>query len=313
MGNLKGKIAIVTGAGRGMGHAIAQEIAKNGAFVILNDLNEEAVKKAAENMSNFNGEAVSDVGDVSNHEYVDEMISRAIERFGTVDILVNNAGVLRPTPFIDITEDEWDFVVTGNLKTTFLCSQSVIPIMQKKEWGRIINISSSAGKNISTMGGAHYTAAKAAVLGLTRHMAKEVAKFGITVNAICPGVIETNMTKTADEFRPGWLEATAKLAPIGRIGQPEEMASVVVWLCSQGASYVTGHASNRRELKIDVDKAMFDEYSLNFLSNIKRYVNEVDRFNYISNVDKFSKETLSEIKKVFRNKNNHSKITSCIY
>ena len=238
MVNLKGKIAIVTGAGRGMGHAIAHEIARNGASVVLNDLNERAVEKAAESMSHFSGEAVSDVGDVSNHEYVDEMISRAIERFGTVDILVNNAGVLRPTPFIDITEDEWDFVVTGNLKTTFLCSQSVIPIMQKKEWGRIINISSSAGKNISTMGGAHYTAAKAAVLGLTRHMAKEVAKFGITVNAICPGLIDTEMVKST--ITPQQTLKYTDSFPIQSLGRPEEVADLVNFISSEEAAYITG-------------------------------------------------------------------------
>ena len=171
MGNLTGKVAIVTGAGRGMGQAIAHTMAKNGASVVLNDLDEETVTMATSDISKFNSEVISDVGNVSNTTYVNEMISRTLSRFNSVDILVNNAGVLRPTPIIDITEEEWDFVVTGNLKTTFLCSKSVIPIMQKRGWGRIINISSSAGKNISTIGGAHYTAAKAAVLGFTRHMA----------------------------------------------------------------------------------------------------------------------------------------------
>ena len=195
MGNLKGKVAIVTGAGRGMGQAIARTMARNGASVVLNDLDEETVTKSTSDLSQFNSEVVSDVGDVSNPAYVEEMILRTLSRFNSVDILVNNAGVLRPTPIIDITEEEWDFVVTGNLKTTFLCSKNVIPVMQEKEWGRIINISSSAGKNISTIGGAHYTAAKAAVLGFTRHMAKEVAVFVITVNPVCPGLIDTEMVR----------------------------------------------------------------------------------------------------------------------
>ena len=196
MGNLTGKVAIVTGAGRGMGQAIAHTMAKNGASVVLNDLDEETVTMATSDISKFNSEVISDVGNVSNTTYVNEMISRTLSRFNSVDILVNNAGVLRPTPIIDITEEEWDFVVTGKLKATFLCSKSVIPIMQKRGWGRIINISSSAGKNISTIGGAHYTAAKAAVLGFTRHMAKEVAEFGITVNALCPGLIDTEMVRS---------------------------------------------------------------------------------------------------------------------
>ena len=238
MGNLEGKVAIVTGAGGGMGHAIAYAMAKNGASVVLNDLKEGAVKETAKTMSHFNGAAVLDVGDVSNHEYVEEMISRTLKRFETVDILVNNAGVLRPTLFVDITEDEWDFVVTGNLKTTFLCSKSVIPIMQNNQWGRIINISSSAGKNISTMGGAHYTAAKAAVLGLTRHMAKEVAKFGITVNAICPGLIDTEMVKTT--ITPQQTLKYAESFPIQRLGRPKEVADLVNFISSEEAAYITG-------------------------------------------------------------------------
>ena len=238
MGNLEGKVAIVTGAGGGMGHAIAYAMAKNGASVVLNDLKEGAVKETAKTMSHFNGAAVLDVGDVSNHEYVEEMISRTLKRFETVDILVNNAGVLRPTLFVDITEDEWDFVVTGNLKTTFLCSKSVIPIMQNNQWGRIINISSSAGKNISTMGGAHYTAAKAAVLGLTRHMAKEVAQFGITVNAICPGLIDTEMVKTT--ITPQQTLKYAESFPIQRLGRPKEVADLVNFISSEEAAYITG-------------------------------------------------------------------------
>ena len=124
MGNLTGKVAIVTGAGRGMGQAIAHTMAKNGASVVLNDLDEETVTMATSDISKFNSEVISDVGNVSNTTYVNEMISRTLSRFNSVDILVNNAGVLRPTPIIDITEEEWDFVVTGNLKTTFLCSNT---------------------------------------------------------------------------------------------------------------------------------------------------------------------------------------------
>ena len=217
MGNLTGKVAIVTGAGRGMGQAIAHTMAKNGASVVLNDLDEETVTMATSDISKFNSEVISDVGNVSNTTYVNEMISRTLSRFNSVDILVNNAGVLRPTPIIDITEEEWDFVVTGNLKTTFLCSKSVIPIMQKRGWGRIINISSSAGKNISTIGGAHYTAAKAAVLGFTRHMAKEVAEFGITVNALCPGLIDTEMVRST--ITPHRTTEYAGSFPIRRLGK----------------------------------------------------------------------------------------------
>ncbi len=238
MGNLTGKVAIVTGAGRGMGQAIAHTMAKNGASVVLNDLDEETVTMATSDISKFNSEVISDVGNVSNTTYVNEMISRTLSRFNSVDILVNNAGVLRPTPIIDITEEEWDFVVTGNLKTTFLCSKSVIPIMQKRGWGRIINISSSAGKNISTIGGAHYTAAKAAVLGFTRHMAKEVAEFGITVNALCPGLIDTEMVRST--ITPQRTTEYADSFPIQRLGKPKEIADLVNFLSSEQAAYITG-------------------------------------------------------------------------
>ena len=238
VGNLKGKVAIVTGAGRGMGQAIARTMARNGASVVLNDLDEETVTKSTSDLSQFNSEVVSDVGDVSNPAYVEEMILRTLSRFNSVDILVNNAGVLRPTPIIDITEEEWDFVVTGNLKTTFLCSKNVIPVMQEKEWGRIINISSSAGKNISTIGGAHYTAAKAAVLGFTRHMAKEVAGFGITVNAVCPGLIDTEMVRST--ITPQRTTEYAESFPTQRLGKPKEIADLVNFLSSEQASYITG-------------------------------------------------------------------------
>ena len=238
VGNLKGKVAIVTGAGRGMGQAIARTMARNGASVVLNDLDEETVTKSTSDLSQFNSEVVSDVGDVSNPAYVEEMILRTLSRFNSVDILVNNAGVLRPTPIVDITEEEWDFVITGNLKTTFLCSKNVIPVMQEKEWGRIINISSSAGKNISTIGGAHYTAAKAAVLGFTRHMAKEVAGFGITVNAVCPGLIDTEMVRST--ITPQRTTEYAESFPTQRLGKPKEIADLVNFLSSEQASYITG-------------------------------------------------------------------------
>ena len=238
LGNLKGKVAIVTGAGRGMGQAIAHTMARNGASVVLNDLDEETVTKSTSGISHFNSEVVSDVGDVSNSAYVEEMILRTLGRFNSVDILVNNAGVLRPTPIVDITEEEWDFVVSGNLKTTFLCSKSVIPIMQEREWGRIINISSSAGKNISTIGGAHYTAAKAAVLGFTRHMAKEVAGLGITVNAICPGLIDTEMVRST--ITPQQTRKYAESFPTQRLGKPKEIADLVSFLSSEQAAYITG-------------------------------------------------------------------------
>ena len=139
---------------------------------------------------------ISYVGNVTDIHDVEQMIKHTENNFGHTDVLGNKAGVLRPTPLLQISEEEWDYVVEGNLKSTFLCSKAVLPSMQQNRWGRIINISSSAGKNVSTIGGAHYTAGKAAVLGLTRHAAKEVAEYGVTVNAVCPGLIDTEMVRS---------------------------------------------------------------------------------------------------------------------
>ena len=156
--DLSGKVALVTGAGQGMGSAIAHALAKTGASVVVNDINESTADSTAADLRTFNSEVISHVANVVKSEEVDVMLERVISKFGQVDILVNNAGVLRPTALVEISEEEWDYVVEGNLKSTFLCSKAVLPLMQERGWGRVINISSSAGKSVSTIGGAHYTA-----------------------------------------------------------------------------------------------------------------------------------------------------------
>ncbi|MGE3798517.1 MAG: SDR family oxidoreductase, partial [Thermomicrobiales bacterium] len=169
---------------------------------------------------------------------VHAMIEEIVERFGGLHILVNNAGVLRPTKVIEIPEEEWDWVVDVNLKGTFLVSQAVLPVMRQQEWGRVVNISSSAGRSVSTVGGAHYTAAKAGVLGFSRHLAREEAGHGITVNAVCPGLFDTEMVRhTIDDAR---TEAYAQSFPIQRLGLPEEVAELVAFLASDRAAYITG-------------------------------------------------------------------------
>ncbi len=221
-----------------MGRAVAETLASRGARIAVNDLDPSRADATAKGLRDSGAEAISIQGDVTRSDDVRDMVRLAGDRFGPIHILINNAGILYPTRVIDIEETEWDRVIEVNLKGTFLCSQAVLPSMQTAGWGRIVNFSSTAGKNISTVGGAHYTAAKAGILGFTRHLAKEVAKFGITVNSVCPGLINTEMVRdTIDEARVKHYES---IFPISRLGQPEEVADLVAFLASDQAAYITG-------------------------------------------------------------------------
>ena len=233
-----GKIAIVTGAARGMGYAVAKRLAAGGASLVINDIDAEAVGRAVSDLHALGHAALAVPGDVTSGRDVGRLVARAVDHYGAVHILVNNAGILRPTPVIDIQEDEWDLVVNVNLKGTYLCSRAVLPGMQRTGWGRIVNFSSTAGKNVSTVGGAHYTAAKAGILGFTRHLAKEVARYGITVNAVCPGLIDTEMVRSTISAERA--QAYADSFPIKRLGEPFEVAELVAFLASDRAAYITG-------------------------------------------------------------------------
>jgi 3-oxoacyl-[acyl-carrier protein] reductase len=239
MQDFEGRTVIVTGASRGMGAAIAAVLRDRGATVVVNDLG-PGLDDAAGRLRELPGAGgvIAHAADVTDGAAVADLVGRAIAETGRVDVLVNNAGVLRPTPVIDIPEDEWDFVVGVNLKGTFLCSQAVLRPMRAARWGRIINLSSTAGKNVSTVGGAHYTAAKAAVLGFTRHLAKEEAGHGITVNAVCPGLIDTDMVRST--ISADKQAAYAASFPISRLGRPEEVGELVAFLASDRAAYITG-------------------------------------------------------------------------
>lgn len=228
------RTALVTGAGGDIGRSVALALAADGTRIIAADVDDAGVDITVEAVINAGGEATGAHLDVTNRASVHGVVSEN----GRVDILVNGAGNLRPTPVIEIPEAEWDSIIGVNLKGTFLCSQAVLAGMREAGWGRIVNLSSTAGKNVSTVGGAHYTAAKAGILGFTRHLAKEEAAHGITVNSVCPGLIDTQMVhQTIDEVR---MAAYANSFPIPRLGTPEEVADLIAFLASDKAAYITG-------------------------------------------------------------------------
>jgi NAD(P)-dependent dehydrogenase (short-subunit alcohol dehydrogenase family) len=237
-GLLPGKVAIVTGAGSGMGAAAARALAGEGARVLLADLNGESAETVAGQIAAAGGEALAVQADVSRSADVRRMVEAALGHFGTIDVLACIAGVLRSSRVEDISEDEWRFVLDVNLTGVFLCAQAVLPVMKEKRSGRIIIMASMAGRATSTLGGAHYTASKAGVLGLARHLARETAPFGINVNAINPGIIDTPMAYA--HAPPERLEQVIESIPFKRMGTPEEVADLIVFLASDRSDYITG-------------------------------------------------------------------------
>ncbi|HYV16575.1 MAG TPA: SDR family NAD(P)-dependent oxidoreductase [Conexibacter sp.] len=231
------RVALVTGGARGLGFACAERLADDGMRVALLDLDGDAAAAAAARL----GEGHLGVGgDVTAAQDVAAALARTTAALGAPTVLVNNAGLLRPTRFLEISEAEWDAVLAVTVKGAFLCSQACLPAMVAAGFGRIVNFSSTAGKNVSTLGGAHYTTAKAAMLGLTRAVAKEHAAHGVTVNAVCPGLFSTEMT--LQTVPADVLERYAASFPIPRLGTPEEVGALVAFLCSENAAYITGAA-----------------------------------------------------------------------
>jgi len=236
-GKLCSQVAIVTGAAQGMGAASAHALSREGVRVVVCDLNGEKAVQVAREIDPDGEKAIGLQTDVANEDEVEALVATTLERFGKISILVNNAGVLRSTPVEKISTAEWDLVLDANLKGTFLCSQAVLANMKANKYGRIINMSSSAGRSVSTLGGAHYTTAKAGVLGFTRALAKEMAPFGITANSICLGLIDTEMVR--ENCSPEQLQAYEESFPISRLGTRDEVARLVLFLVAD-ASYITG-------------------------------------------------------------------------
>lgn len=234
------KVAIVTGAGSGMGAAAARALAREGARVVVTDLDLPSAERVAAEIAAAGGEALAVQVDVSRAADARRMVAATIDRFGAVDVLACIAGVLRTSSVDQIDEAEWDLVFAVNLKGVFLCAQAVLPLMKERRAGKIVILASLAGRATSTLGGAHYTASKAGVLGLSRHLAREFAPFGINVNAINPGIIDTPMVRA--NTSPDHLERVIDSIPFKRLGSPEEVADLVVFLASDAAAYITGAA-----------------------------------------------------------------------
>jgi 3-oxoacyl-[acyl-carrier protein] reductase len=235
MDDLKGKIALITGASRGIGAGAAIALANSGADVAVNYRNRDREAEAiCEQISALGRRAVPIQTDVSQAAAVRKMISEIEQQLGTISILVNNAGIARQQPIEEITEKDWDEIMDTNLKSAFLVTQAVLPRMREQRWGRIINMSSVAAQTGGVIG-PHYAASKAGMIGITHSLAKLLAKEGVTVNAIAPALIETEMITSNAKASPSRI-------PLGRFGSVEEVASVVVLLATNG--YITGQTIN---------------------------------------------------------------------
>lgn len=234
---LKGKCAIITGASRGIGKAIALKLASLGANIVLNYRSNEKEALEVENeIKNIGVEVLCVKGDISKSEEVENLILKAKERFGNIDIMVNNAGITKDTLLLRMKEEDFDSVIDVNLKGVYNCLKAITPIMVKQKSGKIINLSSVVGIS-GNAGQINYSASKAGVIGMTKSLAKEVGSRGITVNAVAPGFIETDMTDAlGDKFK----EEAKKNIPLRRLGKAEDVADVVAFLASEGSNYVTG-------------------------------------------------------------------------
>jgi len=235
MRGLQGKVAVVTGAGGGIGSAVSRRFAEEGASVACTDLKVDAAEATASGIRDAGGTAIAIEHDVTSRASWDTVAARTEQELGSLDIVINNAGFTRDRTLVKMTEDEWQAVIDVHLKGCFLGCQTGLRAMRERGWGRIVSLSSTAA--FGWFGQTNYSAAKAGIIGITKTAAMEAAKYGVTVNAIAPGSVDTPMLRAVPADR---LEEFEKEIPVGRFARPEEMASVIVFLASDDASYVTG-------------------------------------------------------------------------
>jgi NAD(P)-dependent dehydrogenase (short-subunit alcohol dehydrogenase family) len=233
--DFSGRVAIVTGAARGLGRAAAERLHERGAAVAVNVRDARRAEAVA---ASIGARALAVPGDIAAAGVPEDIVRRTLERFGRVDILVNNAALARATRFGELSAEEWREALEVNLTAPFLLIKAALPAMRAQGYGRVVNISSTAGRMVSTLGGAHYTASKAGLLGLTRAAAKELGAFGITVNAVCPGMIDTELTR--ETAAPELLARLSAGYPVPRLGTAVEVADLICFAASEAAGYITG-------------------------------------------------------------------------
>jgi 3-oxoacyl-[acyl-carrier protein] reductase len=232
---LAGRVALVTGAGSGIGEATARRFAAEGAVVVVNDVDGDRARAVATAIEKEGGKAVAVPANVTRRDEVERMVAGIVAEHGRLDVLINNAGINRDAMSHKMTEEQWDQVLTVNLKGTFLCAQAALPRMRERGWGRVVNTSSIG--SLGNIGQANYSASKAGVIGLTKTLALEYAKYGVTVNCVAPGAVMTPMLAgVPDQIRE---KITAQI-PVGRIAEPREIAAVHAFLASDEAAFITG-------------------------------------------------------------------------
>lgn len=242
MGKLDGRVAFVTGAGRGIGAATALRLAEDGAQVIVADIDVEGCQQVVADIEKAGSQALAVSCNVADHDAVEAAVQQGVDRFGRLDILVNNAGVLRDNLLFKMSDDDWETVMNVHLKGAFLCSRAAQKHMVQQKYGRIVSLSSTSA--LGNRGQANYSTAKAGLQGLTKTLAIELGPFGITTNAVAPGFIDTEMTR-ATARRQGHdpqqvIEMASKTIPVRRVGQPRDIANVICFLVSEEAGYVNG-------------------------------------------------------------------------